>query len=890
MKRREFLKRAAAVSGGMALSPAVEMRQRPDPATPGTTNAPLVERYSSDCRARSGMALGGIGAGYVELRKNGRFYDWNIFNNFPKETGPRFELPGGEIEDRIAANLFFEVRYKVEGQEPRIKLLQLSDSLYEGAEMGIAYSFPWMQAVETIEYSARFPVAELTFSDADMPFQIKMRAWSSFIPHDVKNSSLPLIFFDFTVIPKTDAHTEVMLLMSARNNAGYQSAERYYTTQTAAKQGALTVSMGCGGISEKLSSWGQIALASLSPQSSYYAGWGHRHPFYEQMLRHNTLPNIDDTNGEASLPKPSPAWMPKTTGRNRIDPATGKLKQHDADVFSTVAHSFTLRPAREEQHTFLYAWNFPNLYNEASLGVQGEKIEGHYYSNSFQSASEVIDYGQANVGHLRSRTLEFQHNFFDSDADVSLLEQVNSQLNTFFTSGRLIRNGDFGVLEGLASTDSWGPIATIDVLFYGSAPIIALFPELQQSTMRCHARVQSSSGEINHGLPKDFTLGEDNTAGISHRIDLPGQFATAVLRDYFWTNDEKYIQDLLPSVERAIEYVLKHRSGADGAMPITKDIETSYDNFPMSGYASYLLSQWLCALESLAIVKERRGQPSDASRYRSLAARTRERMEQSLWTGSYYKLFAPVGGGDLTDAKEQNGCLTDQLVGQWAAHCSGIGELLPPDHIHLALQTILQRNYRNTLGLKNCSFREDGTLSEVSSDIWNDQANTCWSGVELAFAAFLIYEGMYAEGVAVAKTVDARYRKNGLYWNHQEYGGHYFRPMSAWSIVNALLGFSMQCGRLTFDPKPSKGDIRLFFAVPTGTAQYSRQGHRVTVKCLTGRLDASSLRVKSEGIPHILVRGQHQDVSISTKSEWTEISFQKPISLQSGEVLTIGAS
>jgi len=833
------------------------------------------------------MALGGIGSGYVELRKNGVFYDWNIFNNFPKEAGPRFELPDGELEDRMAANLFFEVRYKQQGQEPRIKVLQLNDSLYEGAEMGIAYSLPWMQAVENINYSARFPVAELSFTDSDMPFCITMRAWSSFIPHDVKNSSLPLIFFDFTVTSKSETPVEVMLLMSARNNAGYDSADRFFTTHIDEAQRSLTISMGCGGISESRSSWGQIALASLSQRSSYYAGWGHRHPYYEQVLRNSKLPNIDDTNGEASLPKPIPTWMPMTAGRNRVDASTGKLRQHDPDVFSTVAHSMTLQDGEEQEHTFLYAWNFPNLYNEASFGVQGDRIEGHYYSNFFQSAAEVVEYGSANHSQLRNSTLEFLRNFFESDADISVLEQVNSQLNTFFTSGRLIRNGSFGILEGLAPSYSWGPIATIDVLFYGSAPIIALFPELQQATMRCHARAQAPSGEISHGLQKDFSRGEDNTAGVRHRIDLPAQFAITVLRDYFWSNDEKYLQDLLPAVERAIDYVLRNRSGADGSMPITKDIETSYDNFPMSGYASYLLSQWICALESLAIVKKQQGETDAASRYLALAAKTRKRMEQSLWTGSYYKLFAPAAGDQPTDKVEQYGCLTDQLAGQWAAHFSGLGSLLPTEHIHTALHTIFQRNYRPSFGLVNCTYHEDGSLSDVPADIWNDQANTCWSGVELAFAAFLMYETMYSEGIAVATTVDRRYRKNGLYWNHQEFGGHYFRPMSAWSMVNAQLGFSMQCGRLTFDPKLPRRDVRLFFAVPTGTGQYRRLGRRITLQCLTGSVNANKLRMKCEGTPRILVRGQREDTTIAKDGEWVEITFGRPFQLRAGELLTI---
>jgi non-lysosomal glucosylceramidase len=36
---------------------------------------------------RSGMALGGMGSGWFELRQNGRFYNWSIFNNEPYGTG-----------------------------------------------------------------------------------------------------------------------------------------------------------------------------------------------------------------------------------------------------------------------------------------------------------------------------------------------------------------------------------------------------------------------------------------------------------------------------------------------------------------------------------------------------------------------------------------------------------------------------------------------------------------------------------------------------------------------------------------------------------------------------------------------------------------------------------
>jgi len=880
VRRRDFIKTVAVAGAAAAIPPnaaqgAVEATATQQPGADRT----YVERYTGQSRVRSGMALGGIGAGYFELRKNGRFYDWNIFNNFPKETGPAFTLPDGEVEDRMAANLFFEVRYQVEGEQPRIKLLQLNDSLYEGNEMGIAFSLPWMQAVDSIEYSARFPIATLVFTDPEMPFMLRLEAWSSFIPHDVKNSSLPLVFFDFQAIATTSRKVDVTLLMTSRNNAGYDTPSRYYTAEIARADDALTVSMGCGGMDERASSWGQITIASLSAESSYYAGWAHRHPYHEQVLRHAVLPDIDDTNGVKSAGQPLPSWLPVTNGRNTIDRATHKLRALEAGHFNTVAHTFTLNESgRTEAHTFLYAWNFPNLYNEREFRVQGDTIEGHYYSNYFSTAMEMIQYGVAQRTELKRRTLEFLDHFFQSDADVELLEQVNSQLNTFFTSGRLVRNGDFGMLEGLSSTWSWGPIATIDVMYYGSAPIVALFPELQMATMRCHAREQSPAGEINHGLLKDFTRGEDSTAGVSHRVDLHGQFAIMVMRDFFWTNDQAYLRELMPAVERAIGYVLRERSGSDGAMPMTKNIETSYDNFPMFGYASYLLSQWLCTMASARDASVELKDDLAAQRYEHLLAATRQRMEEKLWNGSYYRLFADPAHSDAHgDAGE--GCLTDQLAGQWAAHSSGLGSLLPAERIHVALRTILSRNFTPSVGLKNCGFRADGGLGDVDRDIWGDQANTTWTGVELAFASLLLYEGMYDEGMTVVKNVNARYRKNGLYWNHQEFGGHYFRPMSAWSLVNALLGFSMHCGRLTFDPRLPQAEMTLFFATPTGTAHYRRMSGRTSIVCRTGTIDFKEIRLRDVARQSCLLDGEQLAAAIVDQDGWRSFVFASEQSL-----------
>ena len=788
------------------------------------------------------MALGGIGAGSVELRKDGRFYNWSIGNNFPKETGAELDLPVGEAEDPLESLLFFKVRYQVEGERPKMKLLQLSNSLNEGKVMSAAYIFPWMEAVDCIEYSARFPFCRLRFTDPDMPFDLELDAWSSFIPHDVKDSSLPNAFFDFTVKPKTQKPVKVLLLFAARNLTGYDLPERFHTTSVLTAPGKTSVVMSSGGVDKASSSWGEIAISVLSGKTSHYAGWGVLHPYYEYVIRHDSLPDLDDTNGTESLKGDVPSWMPATRGRNARSKTTGKLIAVN-ELMSTVAATVDLDGSLQETSaSFLYTWNFPNLYAEDDFRRRGNRIEGHFYSNFFSGAAEIVDYAVENRISLRARSRAFLDHFFDSSLEVFALEQVNSQLNTFLTSGRLVKNGDFGIQEGLTSTWSWGPVATIDVMLYGSAPIIALFPELQKATMRCHARKQGENGEIAHGLYKNFDKSEDNTAGVFHRLDLAGQFVILAMRDFFWTNDLGYLREIYPALKGAVDYVLKHRAFAGDRMPIPRGIESSYDNFPMFGYSSYLLTQWLCAMASIAEGAKALGKVEDEASYRSILQSGRQVFEEKLWNGRYYRLYNDLqrsgGRGDTSEA-----CLTDQLVGQWAAHQSALGDLSDHQHIDDALRSILRTNYVEGFGLRNCGWPGHEVFADVPADMWVDQGNTPWTGVELAFAALLVYRGLYREGLSVVETVDRRYRKNGLYWDHQEFGGHYFRPMSAWSLVNAALGLGINQGRLHIDPQVPLDSFKLFFATPSGTAQFIRNADSSRIRCLTGSLEARGVEI-----------------------------------------------
>jgi hypothetical protein len=87
------------------------------------------ETFRREYRARSGIAHGGIGAGSIELRKDGNFVNWRIANNWPVRPGAPWNAmdqprPGIGI-DREAAFLFFVLRVKRVDCPPFLRLLNM---------------------------------------------------------------------------------------------------------------------------------------------------------------------------------------------------------------------------------------------------------------------------------------------------------------------------------------------------------------------------------------------------------------------------------------------------------------------------------------------------------------------------------------------------------------------------------------------------------------------------------------------------------------------------------------------------------------------------------------------------------------------------------------------
>ncbi len=272
----------------------------------------------------------------------------------------------------------------------------------------------------------------------------------------------------------------------------------------------------------------------------------------------------------------------------------------------------------------------------------------------------------------------------------------------------------------------------------GGVLYATLFPELSKDTNKQYAKFQNKNGSVAHSLVHNFK-DIDSREGESNRLDLPAQFAYMSLRDFFWSNDKEYLKEIYPSCKAAVEYALRERDKNGDGLPDMEGVMCSYDNFPMFGVSSFVAGQYVLAFKALSEAAKVLNEKSDSKRYEDLFKKGSAIYQEKLWNGHYFRLCNDQDGEkSIVD----EGCLSDQLISQWAAHQIGVGHLYDKEKIETALKSILRMNFRNWQGLRNCQWPGDKYFHPIDKDTWVDQANTCWSGVELAFSSFLIYEGM----------------------------------------------------------------------------------------------------------------------------------------------------
>jgi hypothetical protein len=313
---------------------------------------------------------------------------------------------------------------------------------------------------------------------------------------------------------------------------------------------------------------------------------------------------------------------------------------------------------------------------------------------------------------------------------------------------------------------------------------------------------------------------------------------------------------------------------------------------------------YLAALEAGARMAEHLGDQQSAGRYRDLARNGAARLDALIWNGEYYVQQVDTSQKNASKYQYGEGCLSDQLLGQWFAEVVDLGKTLPHEHIRTTLQSIYRYNFRTSFeefanaqrifalddegGLLLCSWPRG--RRPALPFVYSDEV---WTGIEYQVAAHLIYEGMTKEGLAIVEAARRRYdgaRRNP--WDELECGHHYARALSSWSLLTALSGFLYSAPRreLRLHPRVAAANFRCLYStglawgVYAQTARASSTQVRLTVE--EGALTLATLRVPFPGkAARARSRGQKAEVEVTGGA--AVVRFQPPVQVERATPLEI---
>ncbi|HEY0793910.1 MAG TPA: GH116 family glycosyl-hydrolase [Chthoniobacterales bacterium] len=832
---------------------------------PKTIDNPFV--YTGEKRRYVSFPLGGIGTGSVSLTGSGRLVDWSIRNrpaidefNGYSHFAIKAEQNGRLLDARVLNGPY-------EGTPTGSPSVRKFDGFGFGANRDSMAGIPHF---EDVTFIGRFPVAELEFHHAGFPGQVGMTAFSPFIPHNDRDTSMPVALFTFSIKNTTDAPIDYTI-GSTLGNYGCDSGIHAFT-----RSDGLSTLHFTSADTRNPEQRGDLAITTDGDDVEHVD-----YHFRGQWF--DSLGLYWREFAQAGGLRKRRYEKPRATKNMFQQPEHG-----------TLAVRVRVPSGESRQVRFAISWNFPfgSIYWFNREGPGSPPFAGtpptwkNYYATQWPDSAASGAEALKRWNTLEAQTVSFRDSIFGSSLPPEVIDAVNGTLG-ILRSATLIRleGGEIWGWEGQHPHEGSCEGSCTHVWNYQQA-LAHLFPPLER-TLR----------------ETEFTYNQLPNGGLTFRQRLPlgsgfdiigpcadGHFGAVIkaYREWKYLGDDAWLHRYWPAIKRAMEYAWSpdnpdkwdpDKTGVLwGRQHHTLDME-------LFGPNSWLTSMYLAALTAASIMAEAMHDPVFARECREMAAKGSAYVDRELFNGRYYaqklnlsdrSVLTPFDqgrkAGVLSDSfmeaywsdeygqiKYQigDGCQTDQILGQWHADLAGLGDLLAPENVRTALKRLFNENYRPSLrdhvnpcrvyayedeaGLLNCTW----PAGSIKPALPAPYAEEVWTGLEYMVASHLIQRGLVDEGLTVVRAARARQdgsRRNP--WNDIECGSYYVRALSSYALVNACSGlsFDARCGEIGFRPARA-GDGVYFWSAGRGWGVFERKGSTVTLTLKGGELAVSRLRL-----------------------------------------------
>lgn len=751
---------------------------------------PVLKHYDQDHLLNIALSLGGIGTGTVSLGGRGELRDWEIMNK--PAVGYSTVTKGNNAP-------FFAVYVKPEGEQPVTRALigpvhPTEYSHYEGRPTN-QHGFP---RFGNASFDAAYPVGIVNLSDKSLPVSVKIVGFNPLVPGDADASGLPVAVLTYEVTNRTNKPLSVAVCGTMRNFVGQDGSKTwrdwkgdYIPTGAKRNQNEFKESNGLSGIymySDSVPK-NDPAYGSIALVTNETSGVSYRRSSELNHWERATLDFWDDFSVDGEL--------------------TDKEKINDDNPMASLAVKKNIAPNGTQTFRFYITWDFPNRFAWSKVVV------GNYYSTHYVDAWDAAQKIVPQIPELEQKTKTFLNAFLSStlpsevkEAALFNLSTLRSQTVFRIKSGHMM--GWEGVMDEFGSCQG----SCTHVWNYEVATPF-LFGDLAR-TMR--------DVEFNYALDKDGLM--------SFRASLPLSIASSskiaaadgqmgcilkMYREWQLSGDNEFLKNNWTNVKKTLAFAWMkggwdaNQDGVmEGCQHNTMDVEYYGPNPQME---FWYLGALRAGQEMARFMKDKEFEAKCASLFRNGSQWT----DQNLFNGEYYihritppasnddiakGLKAGMGSADLSNPDFQlgEGCLVDQLVGQYMAHICGLGYLANEQNIRTTLQTIMKYNYVSDFSpvFNNMRSYVMGDESGLIMASWPKGRlkvpfpyfSEAMTGFEYTAAVGMIYENQTESGLKCIRSIRERF--DGLKRNpfdEPECGRHYARAMASWAGVIAMSGF-----------------------------------------------------------------------------------------------------
>ena len=709
--------------------------------------------YTSNQNVKSGVPLGGIGAGKLEIMPSGVFDSFTFLNNIHKPC-----VSSGDPKNRKGIPGFHFAVWAKDKRKKCAKLLQTTPLA----------DYP---TLDSIKFNGSFPFVRLEYQDHDLPVDIELEAFSPFIRGDEKNSGLPVVFFKFKITNPLPRTVEVSLLGTGRNIIGEWCVGRFNQVMDSPK--TLNLYFYNKKTQENDPASGEMVFSVVKNNKFQYTYLGEWNMQSKHFVFDNTSVSLEQV------------WTAFMENGLLANINTEKVVVSESfELGGAIAAKAELKPKSSATLTLVLSWFFPGFG------------EGHMYETWFRNVSEVSQYAVEKSDALRTGTKQWMREITGLKIDNWLKDALVNNLYPIVSSSLWTKRGRFGIFE---SPEVCPLLGTLDVRFYGSLPLLLFFPQLELKEIFEFAEAQRPQGYIPHDLGfKRSDLASNSTNGLCWK-DLNSKFILLTYRDFLFTKDEAFLKKIYPFVKKAFYWLTNTDKNKD-YLPDNEGPDQTFDQWSFYGANAYTAGIYLASLLALERMATLMQDPEIQKEAAQCFKKGRVNFEKKLWHKKYFIAYNNAKDGlsekqlfhHVKSQKVNIACMAAQLVGQWIAHLLGLGYIVSQEKVRKALLTIFELNVgASVFGAVNA------VLPTGEKDKTNRQAENIWFGLTYALASLAIYEGYEKEAKGLVKKAWDNAATNVLNpWNQSDmyssndgsyiFGDHYMRNMVIWAILFAL--------------------------------------------------------------------------------------------------------